>query len=750
MIQSIDIVDSATFVGGPHQLFGLRAINYFFGANGSGKTTISRGIATGTSPKCTIKWAGDTPLVRLVYNRDFVEANFAQTEKLNGIFTLGKDEINLASQIEEQREECDRIRDSITKVTKNRDGDPFDPSVEGQVQRQEKLDREFKDACWEIKRKHEKHKEALRGCLRKENFHKRALEEVTNNKCMSVDEKTLAERVAVVFGPEQDAIAEMPRPVFKSLLDLEGAAILAKMVVGKKDVDTAALINKLANSDWVKKGFAFLEKSPDACPFCQQRISASLKQSLDDYFDEAFDADMEAIRILKTNYASATDALKQQLDAIERSESQHLDMTGFKRAKKVVELLLKGNSEKLQIKELEPSRLLSLDGIKEASDALLTSVDNANVAIKKHNKMIEDREAERENVESEVWRVMLDGGITALHVGHKTKTASIEKAKKGLTEQIKAKRAELLKADEVLTEMEKKTTSVEPTVTAINKLLGRFGFKGFFVTMTDDKQSYKLIRRNGELAKNTLSEGEKSFVTFLYFYHLIRGSKDSTNVSASRIVVFDDPVSSLDSDILHIVGSLIRELFAEVCAGDGLIKQLFILTHNMAFYKEVSYFKTRQKGVSPTKVTFWRVQKYDEQSRVQYSRTNPIKSIYDALWADVRSKGYNSRNLPNTLRRILEYAARQFGGFEIHDIEKTFSGDELTACRALMAWANDGSHSIHDDIFISDGGGASEIFLRVFGIIFERCGWKKHYDAMMELCDDEGVEAVEAEGAAAK
>ena len=746
MIQSIDIVDSATFIGGPHQLFGLKPINYFFGGNGSGKTTISRNIAAGLSDKCTITWTGDLPLIRLVYNKDFVESNFSETEEFKGIFTLGEDEINLASQIEEQRDACETLRDSITKLTKNRDGDAADRDFEGQVQKQEKLDSEFRDAMWIVKGKNDQYKEALRGgCLKKDGFKKRALEEIVNNKSNAVEKATLADRVGVVFGPEQDALTEVARPVFKSLLDLEGAEILGKKVVGKKDVDVAALIDKLSSSDWVKDGFVFLEKSGDVCPFCQQKVPASLKKSLDEYFDETFLADTKAIKTLKASYGLAAETVKQQLDAIERSAPQHLDLAAFKQASKVVGLVLKGNCEKLQTKETEPSRVVELDSIKDAYDAVLTLVDAANVAIKKHNKMIKDRETERGNVEAEVWRVLLDDGIATLHAGYKTKSSAIDKAKKGLSEQIKAKKVELVKAEEVLTEMEKKSTSVEPTVKAINKLLSVFGFKGFSLAMTDDKKTYKLIRRNGEPAKSTLSEGEKTFVTFLYFYHLIRGSKDGANVSAARIVVFDDPVSSLDSDILHIVGSLIRELFAEVCAGDGLIKQLFILTHNMAFYKEMTFFKKRQKGVSPTKITFWRVHKYDEISGVQYFRSNPIQSVYDALWADVRCKGYNSRNLPNTLRRILEYASRQFGGFELHDIEKTFSGEELTACRALLNWSNDGSHSVHDDIFISEDGAGNEIFLKVFGLVFERCGWKKHYGAMMVLCEEEAeeVEVVE-------
>src|ERR1039457_2417933 len=85
MIQSIDFSDLATFVGA-HQLFSLQAINYLFGGNGTGKSTISKAIAQGESAKCKIKWVGDQPLERIVYNDDWIKANFSQTEELKGIF----------------------------------------------------------------------------------------------------------------------------------------------------------------------------------------------------------------------------------------------------------------------------------------------------------------------------------------------------------------------------------------------------------------------------------------------------------------------------------------------------------------------------------------------------------------------------------------------------------------------------------------------------------------------------------------
>lgn len=116
-----------------------------------------------------------------------------------------------------------------------------------------------------------------------------------------------------------------------------------------------------------------------------------------------------------------------------------------------------------------------------------------------------------------------------------------------------------------------------------------FGFHSFKLAKATTGISYKLMRSDGTDAKSTLSEGEKSFITFIYFYYLLKGSDTESGITTDRVVVFDDPVSSLDSEVLFIVSSLIKGLFDEVRALNGHIKQIFILTHNVYFHKEITF-----------------------------------------------------------------------------------------------------------------------------------------------------------------
>jgi len=91
MIERIVISNVATYGATPEELSDLKKINFVYGSNGTGKTTISRVIADSAShTHCSLHWRSAAPMELLVYNRDFVERNFNQPDELKGIFTLGE------------------------------------------------------------------------------------------------------------------------------------------------------------------------------------------------------------------------------------------------------------------------------------------------------------------------------------------------------------------------------------------------------------------------------------------------------------------------------------------------------------------------------------------------------------------------------------------------------------------------------------------------------------------------------------
>ena len=89
MIEKIEIENVATYQT-KQSLSNLQAVNYIYGANGSGKTTISRVLkAPEKYENCCITWKNNQKMDILVYNSDFVKEHFSEDEVLKGVFTLG-------------------------------------------------------------------------------------------------------------------------------------------------------------------------------------------------------------------------------------------------------------------------------------------------------------------------------------------------------------------------------------------------------------------------------------------------------------------------------------------------------------------------------------------------------------------------------------------------------------------------------------------------------------------------------------
>lgn len=250
-----------------------------------------------------------------------------------------------------------------------------------------------------------------------------------------------------------------------------------------------------------------------------------------------------------------------------------------------------------------------------------------------------------------------------------------------------------------------------------------------------------LLREDGTRVQNTLSEGERSFVTFLYFYYLLKGNHEQSKTNEDTVVVFDDPVSSLDSDTLFIVSTLVRRLCEEAGKKTGTIKQVFVMTHNVYFHKEVTF----RSGDLGGQETFWLVQKPDATSRVQLHEKNPVQTSYRFMWDELQRNSDNARVIQNTMRRILEHYFKALGELGWDDLtDKLPEADHLTA-RSLLAWVHDGSHSAEEDLFICTDG-CAETFLRVFRGIFVKNGHESHY---LMMCSDEMKEKYLADKAEA-
>lgn len=729
MLEEVSIAKVATYGEQPQRLYDLRQINFLFGTNGSGKTTISRVIADPTEhPSCAVNWRGARPLETLVYNSDFVDRNL--TPQLRGIFTLGKVQADTLEKIEAARAKVAEIETQIGTLKTTLGTDDHSSGKRAELR---DLRNAFEDQCWKIKTTHDPHFQGAFAGLRnsRTRFCDKVLEETDGNQAAVHPVDDLKARARTVFAEGVARQATVPTIAAEDLLGIEQEPVLAKKVVGKEDIDIGALIRRLGNSDWVRQGLRYVEGSGTPCPFCQKPLDEELLAKLNAFFDETYLADIAAIAGTEEAYRTFADAILATIDAVLASGSPHIDVEKLRPLCDRLRTLITLNKGHIERKRKEPSTPVKLEPLAEPLATVAAIIEQANSEIAKHNALVDNLAAERRTLTSEIWKCLTDEKKDAIGQ-YTTAKSNLDKAIAGISTSIETKTQALTAAQAALADLEKQVTSVQPTVTEINATLASFGFTSFRLATAGDKQQfYAIVRGDGSDARETLSEGERSFISFLYFYHLIRGSTSASGVNADRIVVFDDPVSSLDSDVLFIVSALIKRVLAEAVDGNGRVKQVFVLTHNIYFHKEVSFDPKRQQGERRTHETFWVVRKAGNATIIEGHQKNPIRTSYELLWAEVRNPNRSNLTIQNVLRRILEHYFTILGNMEKDVVIAKFEGRDQQICASLFSWINDGSHNFADDLYVAADDTTVGRYLAVFKLIFESTNHGAHYEMMM-------------------
>lgn len=740
MIKTMLLKKVASYTDDDGQLIEPKKVNFLFGLNGSGKTTISRFIAAPTDEKynsCQIAWDG-SPIKCVVYNRDFVESNFS--ESVPGIFTLGEGPIGtkeLIKQLTDEIAELEGIRDTKTKEIEGTDAKI---GCKKQLQDHEES---YAEKFWEIKQKLDREKspllKAISGVLgSKERFKERVLFESDQNKSELIDKAILETQSLELFGASVDRATTITQPSFAEMLAFETDEILSTVIVGKDNVAISELIQKLGNSAWFSQGKQYLDVSDGVCPFCQQPLPDDFSKQVEEYFDDTYKRNMGKISSLASRYGTAAERLVATIQALIDSKNNFLDIKALGKELTALKATIEINRKKLTEKETTPNSIVTLEKIQQLSNNVEALIEVANQSIREHNARIDNIKDEKEKLTSKVWKYIINqlaADIAAYSTRMnelKNHISAAQTALDSANKTITSKTAELRAAEETL-------TSITPTANDINVMLESYGFDSFKLKVNDENKTYQFIRANGEPAFESLSEGEKNFATFLYFIHTLKGNTDESGHEYDKILVIDDPVSSLDNDVLFLVSTLIRDLFKDIYNGKGSIKQLFVLSHNLYFFKEVSY----DQGLNKKQTGYWMITKTRNTSKITSYKDNPVSSTYEMLWNEViqaykKPSECNTLTLANAMRRIVEFYFRFLGGKNISQFHLQFPDGERQIFKSLISWMHAGSHSAFDDFSATTANYSAEKHLKVFRELFEKTNQIEHYNMMMKIKMEDG------------
>ena len=734
MLKKIKLSNVATF-SNAIEINDLRKINFFYGSNGTGKTTISKVLANPENFRdCNLEWENNRKIKTIVFNEEFIRNYFYEKDVLNGIYTIGEGASEIENNINQKKDELDKVSSELQKLNSTK---------HDREQEKSKNYDKLKESCWE------------KGCLSlqddfdlfftgykkdKEKFANKILGEKTNDAILlSKDE--LKRKYDLIYARDVSKIDEILLIPTEQIQKIETKQeILKTAIIGKKDVDISAMIEKLHNHDWVKQGKEYYDKNYDEkiksyiCPFCQQPTSENFRKQLEEYFDETYQNNIEKLNSFLNKYQQFSQKIINQLEQILMINNQYIKEYSekIKDKKKIINSLLNENIQLLKDKEKNPSKKIEIKSILTELNEINLISNEVNQKIKEHNRLIDNKQSEKPNLEKEIWKYIVDQLSNEIQT-YENNNINIEKALKNIKEQIKnneQKQGELTKE---IGELEKQIKSVKPTVDKINKILESFGFRGFKLKPSDDERHYQIIRNDGSDAKKTLSEGERNFLVFLYFYYFIYGVESpEENINQDKILIIDDPVSSLDSDVLFIVSTLIRCILDKVRKNQDTVKQIFIFTHNAYFFKEVTFISSRESCYNRRNDTlYFIVIKKDNISSIEKYHTCPIKTSYQLLWDDIKKSEVDCISLQNSMRRIIEFYFKFLANLNEKDLIDKFNDNEKNICISLIAWFNTGSHEIIDDFNVTISNEQIEIFKNVFKKIFEYTGHIEHYNMMM-------------------
>lgn len=667
------------------------------------------------------------PVHALVYNREFKEKNFGKGS-INGVFTLGEATTEEIQAIEQMKVELERIKENGIKRKGSRD--------KVQIERDEHAN-SFKEIVWSVLYKEYDFKEAFKGVMKKEAFRDRLIEEHTSNKEKEFSYEILKKNSVTIFGERPIMLLPIPAIAFDRLAEIETLDIWEKKIVGKADVGISNLIQALNINDWVSEGRGYMKKGSNICPFCQhQSITDSFRQQLEDYFDKTYTDDLTVVKQSEEEYNRLSANLLHLLDQIEQNEKtktvSKIEIEKLSAFVKTAQSQIRANNELIHSKGKEPSRSVRLTDTSIQLQEIVDLISAANIAIEKHNNIVKNFDKARSQLITSIWKFLSVKYNTKI-LEYLKKQADYQKAYDALNKQYIEQTNLYRELDGKIKDANKNVTSVQPTVDEINRLLKSFGFVNFEIVPSEENENqYQIQREDGSIAESTLSEGEVTFITFLYYLQLSKGGLNAENVSEERILVIDDPISSLDSNILFVVSSLLKRTIRDIREDKGNIRQLILLTHNVYFHKEVSFIDGRTSELKDT--YYWILRRNGKVSMIQpYETKKTIQNSYGLLWQELKNRENNSGvTVQNTMRRIIENYFKILGRYGDDDLVQAFDNhEEQEICRSLICWINDGSNTIPDDLYIEHNDAITDKYFQVFESIFNKLGHPEHYRMMM-------------------
>lgn len=628
--------------------------NLIYGWNGSGKTTLSNLFRHVQMPipitegqvefhidgkavqGSALILGAALPRVR-VFNRDFVTSSIGTNQSaLSPIFFLGADSVEKQKEIEALKKKQDAAKiltDDKDRAKKAAETGLDKFCIQGAAAIKELLKSSGQNNYNNYDKSHFK-----KGCL---------LQVKPESPSMALDEKSKAELKQKKDGTPKDRI----EPFSLTIPDL--AATLNKCgVLLKKTVVSQVLEELTPDADlaeWVRAGLPHHTgaKTTTECHFCGSPLPQGRLARLEAHFNDAYNKFLEEIDAAIRDIETIDESFTKLIWPGKAEFYNHLaaDFVKTKASVSSEQVPIRDFLEKIKSvlisKRQRPFESLDLpkllDGtVMPDTQTLTQAVEEVQSVIQKHNKATDD-------FQSEV--------VQAREKLEKCFVAEALEEFKELSAKIKTLDGERIAADVAKKEFEEKITILEreivehrrPAEQLNEELYSYLGHND--LTLAVKETGYE-ITRNAQIATN-LSEGEKAAIAFLYF---LKSLQDKNFTIATDVVVIDDPVSSLDATALFCA-------FGYMKARTKDAGQLFILTHNFNFFRQVRNWFNHLPKPDKKEARFYMVEAGVTNGKRNCSLRTLDKLLreYESEYHYIFKRVYEEANKPSGQRMLEDY-----------------------------------------------------------------------------------------------
>jgi len=696
-----------------------KKINLIYGLNGTGKSTLSNFLYDPSSEffnKC-VKLPNDGDPV-FVYNQKFIQDNFFDSDSLKGIFSLSKEN----KQAKEKIQTAEKTIANLSKELTTKNDDKTSTKQSFTSKRELAL-----NEVWKIKTTYTGGDRVFEYCLDNLKLKEKLFEHL-----IAIDKpatepkkniKTLKQEIEALKG--EDAHPQLDLPLLEFLEhEVELNEIFSKVIVGNDDSVVSELIENLGNADWVKLGLEYIPDHVDdqnqQCPFCQEKtVTQNLVDSIKDYFDESYQAEIAKLETIQTKYKNDyanLESLKTYTEHFFVKEKIAVITQKYQACEQLLNDNLNVMAEKLK----RPSSIQKLISTEQAFANFNAEIVAINNLIKEYNHKLDNKKSTLMELKSEFWSLMrwqYDQTISRFNqdrIETNSKLSVLDKEIEVINKSVADQKTSI-------TEAQKETVNIDAAIEAINLGLLELGIDDFKIVKHSDSL-YRIVRSGKpDDAFNTLSEGEKMMISFLYFCELCKGRSSADDTSNKRIAVIDDPISSMSHIFIFNVGQLIRSVFFK----SDRISQVFVLTHSLYFFYELSDPNHERRKVNQK---LFRLSKSAAGSKIQEMKYEEIQNDYQAYWSVINDPDQPPALIANCMRNVVEYF---FNFVRKKDLNNVFLLPQLQEIKfqAFNRYINRESHSLGQNI-IDMKEFDYNIFKDGLRFVFEATGYSDHFKEM--------------------